>query len=99
MTQLHKRFTDQQVKVLLGGCYQGLLARAEIQEMLGIAKSRFFAPLKEYRQGPEAFSVAYERHRSSIPQVPSAVGQQNLEDDQLEQGCGDGRELGKVELE
>ena len=62
MTQLHKRFTDEQVKVLLNGYCQGLLARAEIQEMLDIGKTRFFALLKEYRKDPKAFSVAYERH-------------------------------------
>ena len=62
MTQLHKRFTDGQVKVLLNGYCQGLLVRAEIQEMLGIGKTRFFALLKEYQKDPEAFSVAYERH-------------------------------------
>ena len=50
MTQLHKRFTDDQVKVLLNGYCQGLLERAEIQEMLAIGKTRFFALLKEYRQ-------------------------------------------------
>jgi transposase len=62
MTQLHKRFTNDQVKVLLNGYCQGLLARAEIQEMLDIGKTRFFALIKEYRKDPEAFSVAYERH-------------------------------------
>ena len=62
MTQLHKRFTDGQVEVLLDGYCQGLLVRAEIQEMLCIGKTHFFALLKEYRQDPEAFSVAYERH-------------------------------------
>jgi transposase len=62
MTQIHKRLTNDQVKVLLQGYRQGLLARAEIQEMLGIGKSRFFAVLKEYRKDPEAFSIAYERH-------------------------------------
>jgi hypothetical protein len=35
MTQLHKWFTDDQVTVLLNGYCQGLLARAEIQEVLG----------------------------------------------------------------
>ena len=61
MTQLHRRFTDDQVKVLLSGYCQGLLQRAEIQEMLDIGKTRFFALLKEYRADAEAFSVAYER--------------------------------------
>lgn len=62
MTQLHKQFTDDQVKMLLHGYCQGLLSRDEIQEMLSIGKTRFFAILKEYRQDPEAFSIAYERH-------------------------------------
>jgi transposase len=62
MTQLHKRFTDDQVKMLLHGYCQGLLERGEIQEMLNIGKTRFFALLKTYRQAPEAFSVTYQRH-------------------------------------
>jgi len=62
MAQLHKQFTDEQVQVLLRGYCQGVLARAEIQEILGIGKTRFFGLLKEYRRGPEAFSIAYERH-------------------------------------
>jgi transposase len=61
MTQLHRRFTDDQVKVLLSGYCRGLLGRAEIQEILGIGKTRFFGLLKAYRHDPEAFSVAYER--------------------------------------
>ena len=79
MTQLHKRFTDEQVTVLLNGYCQGLLARAEIQEMLGIGKTRFFALLKEYRKEPEAFSVAYERH---TPGRLSAVVDVEIERDQ-----------------
>ena len=61
MNQLHRRFTDEQVKVLLQGYCQGLLPRVELQGMLGIGKTRFFALLKEYRQDPEAISVRYER--------------------------------------
>jgi hypothetical protein len=62
MTQLHRRFTDDQIRVLLNGYCRGLLGRGEIQEILDIGKARFFALLKEYRQDPEAFSVGYERN-------------------------------------
>ena len=48
MTQLHRRFTDDQVRVLLNGYCQGLLKRAEVQEMLGIGKTGFFALVKQY---------------------------------------------------
>ncbi len=40
MDQLHKRFTDEQVKVLFQLYCQGLLTRADVQEMLHIGKSR-----------------------------------------------------------
>jgi transposase len=62
MQQLHRRFTDEQVKVLFQGYRQGVLARDEIQEMLEVGKTQFFALLKEYRRNPESFSIAYERH-------------------------------------
>jgi transposase len=74
MTQLHKRFTDDQVKVLLNGYCQGLLGRAEIQQILDIGKTRFFTLLKAYRHDPAAFSVAYERHTPS--RLPAAVEKQ-----------------------
>ncbi len=61
MDQLHKPFTDDQIKVLLQAYCQGMLPGAEVQEILGISKSRFFALLRQYRQDAETFSVSYER--------------------------------------
>jgi len=61
MSHVHKRFSDEQVKVLLQGYCQGQLSRAELQELLAIGKSRFFALVKVYREDPETFSVAYVR--------------------------------------
>jgi transposase len=61
MTQIHKRFTAEQVKVLFQGYCQGNLSRSEVEEMLGIGKTRFFALLKAYRQAPDAFSITYHR--------------------------------------
>jgi len=61
MSQLHKRLTDEQVNILLQGYCQGKMRRIEVQEMLGVGKSRFFVLLKKYQQNPESFSIAYER--------------------------------------
>ena len=61
MTQVHKRFTAEQVKVLFQGYCQGNLTRPAVEEMLGIGKTRFFALLKAYRQAPDAFTLAYQR--------------------------------------
>lgn len=61
MEQIHRRFTAEQVQVLLQGYCQGMLPRSEVEEILGINKTRFFALLKQYRQDPQSFSIAYER--------------------------------------
>ncbi len=61
MGQVHKRFTVEQVKVLLESYVQRTIDRAEVEEILQINKTRFFALLKEYRRDPEKFSIAYER--------------------------------------
>ena len=68
MEQIHKRFTDEQVKVLLRGYCQSLLDRAAIEEVLGVSRSRFFDLLKEYRQNRDRFSIAYQREsRTRLP--------------------------------
>ena len=61
MDQLHKRYTVEQVKVILQGYCQGTMSRAEVEEMLQINKTRFFALLKDYRSNPETFSLTYQR--------------------------------------
>jgi len=61
MDQLHKRFTDEQIKVLFQLYCQGLLRRDTVQEILRICKSQLFVLLKRYRQDPESFSVSYKR--------------------------------------
>jgi hypothetical protein len=61
MTQVHKRYTAEQIKVLFQGYCQGNLSRLNIEEMLGIGKTHFFTLLKTYRQDPDAFCIVYQR--------------------------------------
>lgn len=61
MDQLHRRFTDEQVKALLGAYCRQVLDRATVEEALGISRARLFVLLKEYRRDPEGFSIAYQR--------------------------------------
>jgi len=61
MRQLHKRFADEQIKVVLQAYCHGLLPRAEVQHILSIGKTRLFELLSQYRQDAESFSVAHER--------------------------------------
>ncbi len=61
MTQLHKKFTDAQVKELLARYVKGEMPRRYVQEMLGIKKSRFFLVLRRYQKSPDSFSIQYRR--------------------------------------
>lgn len=61
MGQVHKRFSNEQVRVLFQSYCQRKITRNDLQELLGIEKTRFFALLKSYRQNPHAFSIVYRR--------------------------------------
>ena len=61
MVQIHKKFSDEQVRLLLSAYEAGHLSRDEIERTLGIGKTRFFALLKQYQEDPPAFSLAYQR--------------------------------------
>jgi len=61
MEQLHKRFTDSQVKELIERYLKKEIESSYIQEIFGIGKTRFFALIKEYRKNPDKFSIQYER--------------------------------------
>jgi len=61
MVQLHKKFVVSQVKELIERYLKKQIESAYIQQILGIAKTRFFALLKKYRQNPQSFSIEYHR--------------------------------------
>ena len=61
MAQLHKNFTDHQVKELICRYLRKEIERNYIEEILGIGKTRFFALVKKYRKDPDSFSIEYKR--------------------------------------
>lgn len=71
MVQLHKRFTDSQVRELIERYLRKEIERRYIQEVLSIGKTRFFALIRAYHQDPHEFSIHYTRHttRRRIPQA------------------------------
>lgn len=71
MTHIRKRFSLDQVKVLLSAYLKGRVLRKEIQEELGIGKTRFFFLLKQYRKDPQVFTLIYRRH--TPPKLNSEV--------------------------
>jgi hypothetical protein len=60
-SQIHTKFTTEQVKELLAKYLKNEVERKYIQEILSIGKSRFFEIIQAYRNNPEIFSVDYKR--------------------------------------
>jgi len=84
MDQVHKRFTAEQVRVLLKGYCQGTLDRLAIEEILEIGKTRFFALLRQYRRGMDEFSLAYQR--TTPTRLPASAERQIEAELMLEKG-------------
>ena len=61
MSQLHKRFTTEQVKELLERYISKKIERKHIENLLIIKKRQFFKILKEYKNDPKNFSIDYSR--------------------------------------
>ncbi len=59
--QLHKNFTDDQVKSLFEKYSKKEIKLNYILQMLKIKRSRFFELLAKYRKDPDNFSIQYER--------------------------------------
>jgi len=72
MVQLHRKFTDSQVKEMLQRYLHNEIERPYIQQILGIGKTRFFALVKSYQANPADFSIQYRRQinpRSIAPAI------------------------------
>jgi len=76
MSQLHKRFTSDQVKELLERYLKNEVERKYIQEILGISRRRFFMLLKQYKENPQRFTIQYRR--TTPPRTISPEIEQNI---------------------
>lgn len=83
MVQLHKRFTDSQIKELIERYLRKEIERRYIQEVLGIGKTRFFALINTYRHSPHEFSVQYKRNTKTRA-IPQAVEDNIIRELQIE---------------
>lgn len=61
--QVHKKFTNEQVKDLMKRYENDEIKSEHIQRILNIGKTRFFALLKSYRSNPVRFSIQYVRNQ------------------------------------
>ncbi len=63
--QLHKNFTDGQVKSLFEKYSKKEIKLIYIMQILRIKRSRFFELLTRYRKDPDNFSIQYKRNTSN----------------------------------
>ena len=61
MKQLHKKFNNYKAKDLMTRYLQKKIERKDLQKVLGIKKTRFFALIKRLKEDPENFSISYFR--------------------------------------
>lgn len=76
MSQIHKRFTPEQVKTLLERYAKKEIERKYVQEILGIKKSRFFMLWKRFQDNPQNFTVEYQR--TIPPRIIAPKIEQNI---------------------
>lgn len=65
MAQIHKKFTDQQIKDFFDRYTRKEIPRKYILEVLGIKKSRFAVLFNLYRNNPQEFTIKYSRKNPS----------------------------------
>lgn len=83
MAQLHKQFTDSQVKELLKRYVKREIEIHYVLEILDIKRSRFFLLLKHYKECPDKFSIQYKRSTKTRT-IPQAVEDTILRELQIE---------------
>jgi transposase len=76
MSQLHKRFSSDELKKLFDRYLRNEIERKYIQEILGIKKRRFFMLLKQYKENPTDFTIQYQR--ATPPRIISPEIEQNI---------------------
>ena len=68
--QLHKKFSDDQIRELLERYLDKKIKRTDIQKVLRIGKTRFFKLLRDYRDNPVGFSIEYVRKNATNKIAP-----------------------------
>lgn len=81
--QLHKRLTDDQVKLLLDLYLKKVVTLQQVLQQLECTESRFYQLLRAYRRAPEKFTVAYARNtpQHRLPKEVDGVIREELEGD------------------
>lgn len=84
---LHKRLSEEQVKVILDNYVAGEITITSALENLGLKRSRFFVLLAKYRAQPDGFSITPPKkqntHRRIAPRTETLIVQELQKEKQL----------------
>jgi len=92
MVQMHKEFTDRQVKELIERYLKREIKIHYVLEILGIKRSRFFVLLKQYKECPNKFSIQYLRNTKTRT-IPQAVEDNIIKELRIEKDMIDNIEI------
>jgi len=69
--QIHKRFTDEQIKLLLDLYLKKAIDLPQALQQLECSRRRFYQILRDYREAPENFTIAYARSKPNrrLPEI------------------------------
>jgi len=91
MSQLHKKFSNVQVRSIFRCYEEGQMTREHAQELLEIGKSRFFVLLQQYRANPEGMNIGY--CRKSVNRINSEADQLIRKELKREKGLVDDKRM------
>lgn len=63
--QIHKRFTEEQVKTILDRYIRKELGALQAMDLLDLRRRQFFKWVKRYKEDPAGFTIAYHRDNGS----------------------------------
>ena len=86
--QVHKRVTDEQMKMIMERYLAGELSASHAMELLGLKRSRFFEWVQKYKNRPAGFSIEYRR-KGTNRQLDERVHSHILQELEKEKGLID----------
>jgi transposase len=91
MSQLHKRFSSDELKKLFDRYLRNEVERNYIQDILGIKKRRFFMLLKQYKENPTEFTIQYQR--TTPPRISKDIEHNIVKELSIEKGIIQNKEI------
>jgi transposase len=91
MSQLHKRFSSDELKKLFDRYLRNEVERKYIQDILGIKKRRFFMLLKQYKENPTEFTIQYQR--TTPPRISKDIEHNIVKELSIEKGIIQNKEI------